>query len=134
MRNLYQTKQKEKILQIIEKETDEFTIMNLYDKLNHSIGLTTIYRFIDKLVLEGKVQKIPGKGNTVYYQYLVECKEENHFFLKCSNCGQLLHIDCDCMKELSDHIEKKHKFQLEKNHIVINGLCKNCIHEKENIK
>jgi len=131
MRGLYQTKQKELILNILKKKKKDFTINEIYEKLNHSIGLTTIYRFIDKLVEEGKIQKIPGKGNTTYYQYLEECGEENHFYLKCSNCGEMIHVDCDCVKDLSYHIQKEHDFQLEENHILISGLCKKCMKEEK---
>ena len=129
MREVYKTKQKDMILKEINQLEKEFTIMDLYERLHHTIGLTTIYRLMDKLVEEGQVQKFPGKGNTTYYQHLKECKKENHFYLKCSSCGEMIHVDCDCVKELSHHVEKEHGFQLEKNHVLMSGLCKKCWEE-----
>ena len=127
MREMYHTKQKEVLLEKILEEDKEFTVMDLYEKLDHKIGLTTIYRFLDKLILDGTIQKIPGKGNTTYYQYLEECEKENHFYLKCSCCGEVIHVDCDCVKDLSFHMEKEHGFQLEKNHIMMGGICEKCL-------
>lgn len=125
LRESYNTKQKDKIIEVIKKHHNEFTIKDIYHDLNEEIGLTTIYRFVDKLVLEGKVNQTIGKNNTVFYQYLEDCEETNHFFLKCVDCGIMEHIDCDCIEELSNHISKKHNFSLT-DHIIINGKCKNC--------
>ena len=129
MRSNYQTKQKDILLKQIRNKEEEFTIKELHEELS-SIGLTTIYRFIDKLVEEGILIKRIGDNNTTYYQYLEECDKDNHFFLKCSSCGHIIHVDCDYVEELSTHIKKHHKFRLNKDHIIMNGLCEEC--SKEN--
>lgn len=125
----YKTKQKDIILDKIKSIKEEFTVKELYSKLNEEIGLTTIYRFIDKLVEDGKVTKIVHSDNSIYYQYLEECNHDNHFFLKCKECGTMIHIDCDCIDDLSHHIKDEHKFKLDKEHIIINGTCNNCSKE-----
>ena len=122
----YHTKQKDIILDIIKKQKNEFTVQQIYDEIKEEVGLTTIYRLIDKLVSEGRITKNIGMDKIPYYQYLEECKEENHFYLKCINCGKIIHIDCDCIEELSNHIIKNHKFKLSKDHIIINGTCEQC--------
>ena len=122
----YNTKQKDLILEIVEKQKHDFTIKDIYDSLNGSVGLTTIYRLIDKLIEEGLVNKYIDKNKT-YYQYLSKCEEENHFFLRCNKCGSLVHIDCDCIQDLSNHILKEHKFKPDKEHIIINGMCDKCL-------
>ena len=124
-RESYNTKQKDIIIDEIEKHKEEFTIKDIYNELNKKIGLTTIYRLINKLVKEGRVNKSIGKDNITYYQFLEDCDKENHFFLKCNSCGVMEHIDCDCIEELSSHISKKHNFSLT-DHIIINGICKKC--------
>ena len=122
----YHTKQKELVLNIIQEQTKEFTVQEIYQKLNNCVGLTTIYRIIDRLVDQKIINKYIGKDNITYYQYLKECLEKNHFYLKCDNCKEFFHIDCDCIEELSDHIKKQHQFQLNQENIVIHGICKNC--------
>ena len=101
-------------------------IKDIYKELKGKVGLTTIYRLIDKLVEENKLNKTISSDNTTYYQYLEECNHSNHFYLKCDNCGNLVHVDCDCIEELTSHITKKHKFTPNKKHIIINGLCNKC--------
>ena len=124
-RNHYDTKQKDIIINTI-KNHKEFTINDIYEELKGKVGLTTIYRKVDSLVEENKVKKYIGKDNVTYYQYLCDCDKDNHFYLKCDKCGTLEHVDCDCINELSEHISKNHKFELNKQNIVINGICKNC--------
>ena len=121
----YNTKQKNDLLEIIKKEKHSFTVKDIYSKVN-GVGLTTIYRLVDKLVDEGVLTKNISKDNITYYQYLEECNHDNHFYLKCDNCGEMIHIDCDCIGELSEHISKEHKFKLSESHIIINGLCQKC--------
>ena len=126
-RENYKTKQKDIIIDDIKKHTDEFTIKDIYNELDGKIGLTTIYRLINKLVSDGCINKSIGKDNVTYYQYLEECSKENHFYLKCDKCGTLIHVDCDCIEELTNHIHKDHKFIPNKENIIINGLCSKCI-------
>ena len=121
-RDNYNTKQKEMVLDLIKTKTREFTVKDLYLELNKEIGLTTIYRLVDKLVEEGTINK-----NENYYQYLGHCDCDNHFYLKCNQCGNLIHVDCDCINELMEHISIEHQFVPDKEKIVINGLCKKCL-------
>ena len=121
----YNTKQKDVILDIIKKQKKEFTIKDIYELVKDDTGLTTIYRLVDKLVGEGRLRQ-SIKDNITYYQYLEECDHENHFYLKCDDCGRMIHIDCDCINELSSHILKEHHFKSNNENIIINGLCDKC--------
>ena len=122
----YHTKQKEKVMNVIKNKKNEFTIKEIYESLNKEVGLTTIYRLIDKLINKGMIHQSIGKDNITYYQYLEECEKENHFYLKCETCGTLIHIDCNCIKELTDHIITNHKFKPTKSKFIINGICDKC--------
>ena len=127
----YNTKQKDKILENIKKQDKEFTIKDIYNNLENKIGLTTIYRLVDNLVNTGRLNKYIGKDSITYYEYLEECNNDNHFFLKCFKCGKLIHIDCDCIKELYNHIYLTHKFIPNKEKNIINGICNNCKNKGE---
>lgn len=127
MKDSYKTKQKDIILDIIKEQKHEFTIKDIYEPIKDKVGLTTIYRLVDKLVDDKKLNKTISNDNITYYQYLEECDEENHFYLKCDKCGTLIHIDCDCIEELNNHIFRNHKFKPNKDHIIIDGLCNKCL-------
>ena len=128
VRNSYNTKQKSKILNVIKNHKNNFMIKDIYLELNEEIGLTTIYRMIDKLVNENSVNKFIGNDNNTYYQYLESCDKNNHFFLKCDKCGNMEHVDCDCIEDLSNKIIKNHKFHMTEK-IIIDGVCNNCVKE-----
>ena len=119
---MYKTKQKDEIKNIIKSLTKEFTIKDIYEKLNGEVGLTTIYRYVDILADDGNIKKIDDK----HYQYLEECNELNHFYLKCDQCGTLIHVDCDCINNLSSHMFKEHGFTPNTRQIIINGICSKC--------
>ncbi len=122
----YNTKQKDLIMNIIKKKKNTFTVKDIYEEVKDSTGLTTIYRMIDKLVHDGILTKNISSDNITYYQYLEKCNHNNHFYLKCEICGNMTHIDCDCIIDLTNHIFKEHKFKPSKDHIIINGICKKC--------
>lgn len=125
-REHYHTKQKDLVLDEIRKKKYEFTVKELHDDMQKEVGLTTIYRLVDLLVNDGRLNKYIGKDNITYYQYLEKCPNENHFYLKCDVCGSLIHVDCDCIKELSRHIIKNHRFRPTKDKFMIHGICENC--------
>ena len=122
----YNTKQKDLILDIIKRFNSEFQIKDIYEKLNNEVGLTTIYRYVDTLVKDGLINKRIDESNITYYQYFEKCEQNNHFYLKCEKWKSIKHIDCDCINELYEHINKNHKFKLNKENIIIKGLCNNC--------
>lgn len=125
----YATKQKNTIINVIKTKEEAFTVKEIYKALKEKVGLTTIYRLTAKLEKEGKIKKIIDKDGKTYYQYLKSCDKENHFYLKCDKCARMIHIDCDCIDELYNHILNNHKFKLSKTNVIINGLCKECIGE-----
>lgn len=124
-RDKYNTKNKEELLKIIKSQRKEFTINDIY-KETKNIGLTTVYRFIDELIKEETIIKVNDNTKKTKYQYLEKCQNSNHFYLKCNICGRVTHIDCKCIKELSDHILNKHRFITDKKNIMIKGTCQNC--------
>ena len=113
----YNTKQKDLILDKIKNKKTSFTIKNIYADLNK------------KLEKETLVTKEINEDNITYYQYLEKCEHNNHFYLKCEKCKNIIHIDCDCINELYNHIKNEHEFKLNKEKIIINGICKKCIKE-----
>ena len=125
--NKYVTKQKDTIISTIMNQKYEFTVKDIYKQIKEYAGLTTIYRVIIRLANEGRLKKYIGKNNITYYQYLEECDAPNHFYLKCSCCGSIFHIDCKCIENLSKHIFKEHQFKLAKEQVFIDGMCDKCL-------
>ena len=122
----YNTKQRDGIIKLIQSKKLAFTVKDLYDELDEKIGLTTIYRMIDKLVLDGRVNKYIGENNTTYYQYIEECDCTHHYYLKCDDCGIMIHVDCEEIEPFTEHITEHHGFIPNTKRIIIHGICKDC--------
>ena len=127
----YKTKQRDEILKVIQEFKGDFLVKDLYVAMQEKIGLSTIYRMVDKLVGEGLLRKSIGLDGLTYYQYLESCSEENHFYLKCRNCGEVKHVDCNCIVEFVQHACMEHGYVLDTQNIVFLGLCYKC--QKESL-
>jgi len=124
----YNTKQKQIILDYLKDNKDKcLTINQIYDNLhdNH-IGLTTIYRFLNKLYDEGKINKFLSENKEASYQYLIDDNCMKHIHLKCINCGKIIHLDCHIINDFKDHINLEHGFSIDNSKTSIYGLCKEC--------
>ena len=58
-------------------------------------------------------------------------KNENHFYLECSKCHYIYHLDCRHLRSFSKHIAKKHLFKITNYDLIINGICEKCQEEAE---
>lgn len=128
----YNTRQRSEILSYLKNNAaHHLTVDDITSALSSegsSVGKTTVYRYIDKLVNEGKVQKyFISNSKSACYEYIGDnscCRSHYHF--KCNLCGQLLHIDCDMMDEAFMHINSHHGFLVDNTKTVIYGLCEKC--------
>lgn len=128
-RDVYNTKSKEIINEAIKDYPNGFTIKDLKEDLEKkelNIGLTTIYRALDRLTLDGVVTKFYDENNVTHYKYVNDCLSETHFYLKCQKCEKIYHVDCSCIDDLSIHILRQHKFKIDTKNIILEGLCENC--------
>lgn len=129
MRDSYKTKQRELILRNIKSYKNEFTIKELFTKLNEknqTIGLTTVYRTVNSLVKKRFLAKNIGSDGALRYRILEKCEHVGHCLLKCESCGELTHADCNELDELSKHFKTKHHFEIDQKDITIHGICGKC--------
>lgn len=128
----YKTKQREAVLDyIISRRDSHVTVNQICDYFSEKeapIGVATVYRYLDKLVEQGLVQKYVLEGSAgACFQYVD--KEESctrHFHLKCEHCGKLIHLECSHFEALFNHIIDEHQFTVNPFRTVIYGVCKDC--------
>jgi len=129
----YNTRQKEKLLDYLirnkEKHTNVQEISAFLTAEGTPVGTATIYRQLDKLVECGKVRKYSFDGKTgACYQFIDESKDcHEHFHLKCLHCGKLIHLDCDHLMGINEHIAKHHGFVIDPSQTVFYGCCSDCL-------
>lgn len=129
----YNTKQSEAILSYIASLNGAHVtvgqIAEHFEGMGISVGLTTIYRHLEKLVDRGVVRRYAPEGTGACYQYMErhdDCGE--HFHLKCESCGDLLHLKCDRLDDVKQHISDEHAFLINTMKVVLYGKCEKCTH------
>ncbi|MDD7403320.1 MAG: transcriptional repressor [Butyribacter sp.] len=132
----YHTRQQKAILQFMESTNQKYiTVGQIAEYLKEqgeSVGLTTIYRHMDRFLKEGIVQKIVLDGNSgACYQYIGSEDEANQFLLKCEDCGSIMNMDCGHMQELYSHVLEEHHFNVNPHRTMFYGVCENCLSKEE---
>lgn len=93
------------------------------------VNSSTVYRCLSRLCQSGEIIKYAAnKGEMSTFQYTGEkadnCK--NHLHLSCIKCNRVIHLECDFMKEISQHILNEHGFKLQCEASVLYGICDKC--------
>ena len=95
-----------------------------------AVGMTTVYRQLDKMVEEGIVKKyILDSSSAACFEYVdnhSECEAKGCTHLKCTGCGKLIHLHCDDLIATERHILEEHGFKTDMTRTVIYGLCDEC--------
>jgi Fur family ferric uptake transcriptional regulator len=100
-----------------------------FGKAKPSIGLTTVYRHLERLVEDGHVRKyfIDGVSSACYQHVTDDENCPERFHLKCESCGALLHLECEVLDEVQRHVREEHSFSIDKGKIVFYGKCADCM-------
>ncbi len=134
----YKTKQKQAILNFLKNNRDNHVTVNdisvYLENNNCHVGITTIYRYLDKLLEQGTVRKYTVDNSTsACFQYVDPSKTcHEHFHLKCEVCGKLIHLHCSHISELCSHIFNDHGFKPDMMRTVFYGICSVCSQKQEN--
>lgn len=128
---MYNTKQQQAILNYFAHNNDEYlTVSQIADYMNEQhikIGLTTIYRNLERLIEQGAISKIKVDGmNCACFKYEKNDKE-TYFGLKCEKCGNIIKVNCSHLEEFYNHINTEHQFDINSNKTVFYGVCKDCL-------
>lgn len=129
----YNTKQSTELLEYLRSLGGEhvtaFVIHAYLKQAGKTVGLTTVYRQLDKLVAAGLVNKYALDGtSSACYEYLGEdggCHKQC-FHCKCTVCGELVHLHCETMEGVSSHLSVNHGFELDTKRTVFYGICGKC--------
>jgi Fur family ferric uptake transcriptional regulator len=89
------------------------------------VNKSTIYRTLDILEQAGCVYKSELDHEFVYHHD----DHGHHHHLKCIQCGKV--VDCDeaMLAPLKDSLQKKYQFRVDFKHLVIDGICQECLNK-----
>lgn len=129
----YNTKQKEEVLAYMKSMKGvHVTVNDIAEQFKGrgiAIGVTTIYRHLEKLVADGVVKKyiIDGVSGACFeYAGDQDSQRSPCFHLKCESCGELVHFHCKELAELQRHMLEDHGFDINSLKTVYYGICNRC--------
>ena len=130
----YKTKQMTEILTFLKSVQGRHVTVNeicdFFREKGISIGTTTIYRQLEKMVKEGLVAKyVIDCSSSACFEYLgaeEHCHKTYCFHCKCEKCGKLIHLHCEDVVKLEQHLMESHGFQMDPCRTVFYGICEDC--------
>jgi len=114
------TRQKELLLSLVSNIRVFFTAEDIFKKIQKthpSIGIATIYRFLNEIKSAGLIHSYTCNRKTIYSNH-----EHNHSHFICEKCGKLQHINIKNMDFIKTAIPGTIcHFQIE-----VYGICELC--------
>ena len=125
----YMTRQQQAVLKCIEScpggRATAMDLMQMLRQEGQTVGLSTVYRQLEKLVAQGKVHKLLTEEGACY-QYCDKTVHRDCFLLQCEGCGAIFHMDCSHLGELYGHLLESHGFAINPRCTMFYGLCGKC--------
>ena len=125
----YMTRQQQAVLKCIEScpggRATAMDLMQMLRQEGQTVGLSTVYRQLEKLVAQGKVHKLLTEEGACY-QYCDKTVHRDCFLLQCEGCGAIFHMDCRHLGEPYGHLLESHGFAINPRRTMFYGLCGKC--------
>ena len=123
----YLTEQKKALLGFLKSNSgSSYTIDEIYASLGGSMGKSTVYRLMTKLVEEKRVHRIAGDGRQFLYRITADEHCKHHLHLQCTDCGKVLHLDEATSDALLDSVRAARDFLISEEDTVLMGRCAGC--------
>ena len=120
------TRQRRAVQELLD-DLDEFSsAQEIHARLRDegsTIGLTTVYRTLQSLALDGQVDVLrPDDGEARYRR----CTTAHHHHLVCRECGRTLEVDSPAVEQWADEVAGQHGFTDITHTLEIYGTCGDC--------
>ena len=117
----YKTKQMTELLTFLKSVQGSHVTVNdiceYFQKKGISIGTTTVYRHLEKMVGEGLVAKYVVDGtSSACFEYMGSHEKEN----------QMVCYHCNEVESLKQHMMEHHGFEMDSLRTVFYGICSEC--------
>ena len=125
----YMTKQQQAVLACIRGCADGIGAAELTELLHRqgeTVGLTTVYRQLERLEKAGKVHKLVTDTGAKYQFCTCADSGRDCFLLKSETCGTVQHVDCSHLAPRSRHLEEEHGFAIDAHRTLFYGVCRRC--------
>ena len=117
------TRQKETIERALEKQRGFFSVEEIYQdsrKIDKTIGMATIYRFLKELKRKNKINSYLCNRRIIYSK-----EKTSHCHFICDKTGKTIHFNIDKLDFLHK-IEKQIPGKIKSFQLELHGTCNDC--------
>ncbi len=125
----YDTGREQALLTLLRESGERgLSTREIFEKLTpDGKGKSTVFRLLAALVAEGSVRKLPDEqGRHFIYQYTAAAKCRSHLHLKCTGCGEFVHLTEKLSKLLCDSLLLDAHFAIDETKTLLFGRCARC--------
>lgn len=130
----YKTKQMKELLSYLESVRGSYVtvgdICAYFEGEGITVGTATIYRHLERMVKQGRVIKhVFEDTDSACFEYVGEQADSAQpacFHCKCKKCGKLIHMQCNEVENLGQHMLEHHGFEMDSLRTVFYGICGDC--------
>ena len=119
------TRQRQVILEELQKATSHPTAKDLYKVVQHrlpNISLATVYRNLDFLSQKDIIQKLDTSGKEARF----DCNPYRHYHVRCINCGRVDNVhdlSADILENITDKLSD---YEILGHRLEFFGVCPDC--------
>jgi Fur family ferric uptake transcriptional regulator len=131
-RGMRNTRQRERILQLVVAQTGPFDAEQLLATLpsagdREQVSRPTVYRTLVELVDAGLVRKFELNGRSLY---AIDTGSEPAEHLYCVECQSFVDVEIPELTEMRNRLAADHQFQVQSHRLVVDGVCHECRQKK----
>lgn len=123
-----QNRNQKLILEVLQHQSQPLSAQEIFLELrnaNHTVGLATVYRVLDALRNEGKLQSVNLGDPQTYYQVLPSNGHNRHHLI-CTQCRQVIPLPGCPVGDLESQLSGQYQFVIEYHVLDFYGTCARC--------
>lgn len=131
--NEYQTRQRQAIVEYLDSHRGDYVtvsdLANFFQASGEHVSVTTIYRHLEKLTTERRVEKyhIDGMKSACFCAAkTLTGADTDNLTMKCQSCGEMVHFSCPDLSHLYAHFAEEHRISIDPRRTVFYGKCDKC--------
>jgi len=123
------TRGQQTVLAMLQNQDHLLSAQEIYSQLRSTpqeVGLATVYRALETLVVKGAVQAVSLGDQQTYYQIKSNQRHGSHN-LVCRDCKKVIPLPACPVSTLERELSAKHQFTIDYHVLDFFGLCRSCV-------
>lgn len=97
-------------------------------KTHPNVSRATVYRNLNKLVLQGEIGRLEISGEPDRFDHI----NTKHYHVKCVRCHKVFDVDMEYISGLENKIKDRHGFDILGHDVLFSGICPDCKKTEKN--